>query len=124
MLFLHKPFLSNPDTMLTGRRPATIQCEMDNLLFCLSNLLPLCRFFGNPQNLHMEIAASCMAKGKSFQSFFLNGLLTPLHHVRIFRDGNSCIDDQRIKTRMACLDGFMNSVPRLPEAVSFLPSNS
>jgi len=66
MLFLHKLLLSKPNAMFSGRRSTTFQSKMNNLLLCLSNLLPLCLFFRNPQNLHMEITTSRMAKGISF----------------------------------------------------------
>ena len=63
MLFLHKLFLSDSNSMLSGCRPTTFQGKMNDLLLCLSNLLPLRLVFRIPQNLHMKIAASRMAKG-------------------------------------------------------------
>src|SRR4030042_2213156 len=61
VLFLHKFLLSNPNAMLSGRCSTASQREIDNFLLCLSNLLPLCLFFRNPHDLHMEVAASRMA---------------------------------------------------------------
>src|SRR5512136_797519 len=124
MFFLHKLFLSDPDAMLAGRCSTTFQGERDNPLLCLSNLLPLCLFFRNPHDLHVEVAASCMAKGISLQTLLLNNPLTPFHHFRIFRDGHSRIDHKRVKAGVVYLDRLTDPIPCLPESVSFLPADS
>src|SRR5208337_2277926 len=84
MLFLHKLSFANPNAMFSCGGSTTSQCKMHNLLRCFLNLLPLDLFFRNPHNLHVEISVSGMAEGISLQSFLLDDLLTPFHHIRIF----------------------------------------
>src|SRR4030042_2866601 len=66
MLLLHKLPLSNPNAMLPGCCSTAFDCEIDNLLPCFLNLLPLGLLFRNPKHLQMEVSASCMAEGISF----------------------------------------------------------